>query len=74
MQITFTKQQADDNEERKRKANEGCDKCPCCGYKPENRVVIEEKHIGLFKTWVIDKYHCPKCDARWQSDRYYIEE
>ena len=80
MKIIKTKEQADALKLNKEKANEGCDRCPCCGRKCSLnglRLPMSNKtwYGGFFKTrhYQIDVYTCSSCGAVWESEPYEIE-
>lgn len=55
-------------------ANQGCDKCPCCG-KPYNGIPTVKTwyECGLFKvgkSMKVQGYKCYSCGAEWESDPY----
>lgn len=78
MQITKTSDRAAYLKQARRVANDGCDKCPCCGetyrgfFAPPVRAWYER---GLFRTGrhvAVDCYTCDACGAEWESDPYEI--
>ena len=80
MKIIKTKEQADALKLNKEKANEGCDRCPCCGRKcglNGLRLPMSNKtwYGGFLKTrhYQIDTYICSSCGAEWESEPYEIE-
>lgn len=79
MKIIKTKEQADALKLNKEKANEGCDRCPCCGREcglNGLRFPISKTwYGGFFKTrhYQIDTYTCISCGAVWESEPYEIE-
>ena len=72
MKITLTKQQIEENKTRRDKANEGCNRCPCCGSYV-HMLPVQETIIGIFHVYRIDKYWCSNCGAEWQSDKYRVK-
>lgn len=79
MKIIKTKEQVDALRLNKEKANEGCDRCPCCGKKYGlNGLLLPMSKTwctGFFKTrhYKIDTYICSSCGAVWESDPYEYE-
>ena len=78
MKIIKTKEQADALKLNKEKANEGCDRCPCCGkayYGFTVSKLCKTWCTGFFKTrhYKIDVYTCSSCGAVWESEPYEYE-
>ena len=88
MKITKDSRVPNIREERKKKANSGCNICPCCGeskYFYVDRTDGEMKGLsgpamyktfttGFFKikTMRIDCYSCFTCGAGWESEPYEL--
>lgn len=82
MRVTKTSEQAYASLNRKRRANRGCNMCPCCGedkpttyYGPfEHKGILTglQKHnTGFFSSGTVcDLYFCETCGAEWESDPY----
>lgn len=75
MKIIRTKEQADALKLSKEKANEGCDRCPCCGKAYYGFVVskLYNTRWGDFlktRHYKIDVYTCSSCGAIWKSEPY----
>ena len=83
MKITKTPDDIKKFEYRKQVANEGCNKCPCCGetrsfnYHSGKVTGIDSpvctiRCKGFFniKFYKIDKYKCFTCGAEWESEPY----
>jgi transposase-like protein len=53
-------------------ANEGCDKCPECGY-PNNPAPINRIWHDYRKGWLkVTRYICKKCGCEYQSEPFKI--
>ena len=81
MKITRTADDVYRNEQARKRANIGCDKCPCCGnnkvdkHIPVPYVEITEGFFNVTRTsYMKDKYSCSKCGAEWESDPYKLAQ
>lgn len=84
MKITKTNKDVINRNHRKSLANEGCDKCPCCGETKELRFDYENGTTGIDsgmrrdwregffkpKHMRVDCYTCHTCGAEWESEPY----
>lgn len=82
MRITKTSEQASAKINMRKKANKGCDVCPCCGenmpttyYGPfEFKGILtgpQKRGNGFFSSLMVcDLYFCKTCGAEWESDPY----
>lgn len=81
MKITKLPDIKDPKEIAKRKACEGCDKCPYCGNEEEFGLIkgiypyaVKYKVKGFFNTRIYETslYKCYKCGTEWESEPYEI--
>lgn len=86
MRITCDSRKENTEQKRRKLANEGCDKCPCCGetkyfYISEDKqmrgisagmIRTETKIKGFFNLKIIhrDCYSCYTCGSKWESDEW----
>ena len=88
MKITKTNKDANNSKIRKEIANQGCNKCPCCGETRSFYEAMEKggkfqgilnatcknycKGIFKMKYMQIDCYKCETCGAEWESEPYEV--
>lgn len=82
MRITKTSEQASSILNMRKRANKGCDVCPCCGedkpttyynpFEPKGILTGSKKRgSGFFSSLMVcDLYVCKTCGAEWESDPY----
>lgn len=74
MTITKTKEEIDRKRQIREKANEGCDRCPCCGsWDVSNydlREILIHRALFRFDTYYIDCFRCDHCGAEWEGEPY----
>ena len=77
MKIILTAEEAARKKEMRRKALEGCDKCPSCGNKIHSLYYIPTYKTfkkGFFnpKVFQVNEYKCSNCGCIWESDPFEI--
>lgn len=72
MKITLSAKEVERRRDLKKKANEGCNKCPCCNETSITAGLHYYITKGFFipRVYNVDVYICRKCGARWESEPY----